>query len=195
MTSKRFNGGIQDGTVATDPRARKLDDQCKHTKDSAFALLKVLYPKLTLQKKLTQEQIPGGIGGCQPDGGAWFYDGVLILAVEGKKQQNRGNAIERWFKNNFICRLINPQVSYITFCTGEGAFMNWVEKEGSDELMTYGQIVKALNVAHLDGFDKYNPGKNSAFLNSNGFTKQEMQDILIEAITERIDAISHHSLV
>ena len=73
--------------------------------------------------------------------------------------------------------------------------MNWVEKEGSDELMTYGQIVKALNVAHLDGFDKYNPGKNSAFLNSNGFTKQEMQDILIEAITERIDAISHHSLV
>lgn len=195
MTSKRFNGGIQDGTVATDPRARKLDDQCKHTKDSTFELLKVLYPKLTLQKKLTQKQIPGGIGGCQPDGGAWFYDGVLILAVEGKKQQNRGNAIERWFKNNFICRLINQQVSYITFCTGEGAFMNWVEKEDSDELMTYGQIVKALNVAHLDGFNKYNPGKNSAFLNIDGFTKQEMQDILIEAITERIDAISYQSLV
>jgi hypothetical protein len=61
--------------------------------------------------------------------------------------------------------------------------------------LTYGQIVKALNVAHLDGFNKYNPGKNSAFLNADGFTKQEMQDIMIEAITERIDTISPQSLI
>jgi len=30
MTTYQFNGGIQKGTVATDARARKLDDQCKH---------------------------------------------------------------------------------------------------------------------------------------------------------------------
>jgi len=192
MNSYRFCGGIQNGTVATDARARKLDDQCKHLKDEVYTELKKIYPKLILQKKLTQEQIPGGIGACEPDGGAWFYDNVLIVVVEGKKQQDRGNAIERWFKNNFVCRLISPQVSYVTFCTGEGAYRFWDKLLGR---LTYGALVKGLNVAHLLGFNQYNPGDNSAFLNADGFTKQEMQDIMVEAITERIDAISSQSLI
>jgi hypothetical protein len=186
MTTFRFNGGIQNGTVATDARARKLDEQCKHLKQNVFSILKKKYPKLTLQKKLTKDQIPGGIGACEPDGGAWFYDGVLIAVFEGKKQQDRGNAIERWFKNNFICRLINPSVSYVTFCTGEGAYRFWDKVLGS---LTYGQIVKALNVAHLDGFDQYYPGKNSAFLNKDSFTKEEISDTMIEVISERIDTL------
>ena len=99
---KRFNGGIQNGTVATDARARKLDEQCKHQKEDVYAELKKIYPELTLQKKLKKDQIPGGKGACEPDGGAWFYNNVLIAVFEGKKQQDRGNAIERWFKNNYI---------------------------------------------------------------------------------------------
>ena len=130
-----------------------------------------------------------------PDGGAWFYDSVLITVFEGKKQQNAGNAIERWFKNNFICRKVNPEVSYVTFCTGEGAFMNWTEKEGSDELMTYGQIVKALNVAHLDGFNQYNPGDNSAFLSTDCFTKEFINAIMIEVICERINTLFPQSTI
>jgi hypothetical protein len=187
--TKRFNGGIQNGMVATDARARKLDEQCKHLMQDVYTELKKIYPKLTLQKKLTKAQIPGGIGACAPDGGAWFYRGVLIAVFEGKKQQDRGNAIERWFKNNFICRKVNPEVSYVTFCTGEGAFMNWTEKEGSDELMTYGQIVKALNVAHLDGFNQYNPGDNSAFLSTDCFTKEFINATMIEVICERINTL------
>ena len=189
MTTYQFNGGIQKGTVATDARARKLDEQCKHLMQDVYSVLKKIYPKLTVQKKLTKAQIPGGIGACAPDGGAWFYDSVLITVFEGKKQQNAGNAIERWFKNNFICRKVNPEVSYVTFCTGEGAFMNWTEKEGSDELMTYGQIVKALNVAHLDGFNQYNPGDNSAFLSTDCFTKEFINAIMIEVICERINTL------
>jgi len=178
----RFNGGIQTGTVATDARARKLDEQCKHLKDDVFAELKKIYPELSLQKKLTKAQIPGGIGACEPDGGAWFYCDVLIAVFEGKKQQDRGNAIERWFKNNYICRKINPEVSYVTFCTGEGAHEN-------------GQIGKALNVAHLFGFNQYNPGDNSAFLNTDCFTKQEINTIMIEVISERINTLFPQSAI
>ena len=83
---KRFNGGIQNGTVATDARARKLDEQCKHQKEDVYAELKKIYPELTLQKKLRKDQIPGGKGACEPDGGAWFYNNVLIAVFEGKKQ-------------------------------------------------------------------------------------------------------------
>jgi len=190
--SYRFNGGIQPGTVATDARARKLDEQCKHLKDDVFAELKKIFPELSLQKKLTKAQIPGGIGACEPDGGAWFYCDVLIAAFEGKKQQDAGNAIDRWFKNNFICRLISPNVSYVTFCTGEGAYRFWDKVLGR---LTYGQIVKALNVAHLDGFNQYYPGKNSAFLNTDCFTKQEINTIMIEVISERINTLFPQSAI
>ena len=179
---KRFNGGIQNGTVATDARARKLDEQCKHQKEDVYAELKKIYPGLTLQKKLRKDQIPGGKGACEPDGGAWFYNNVLIAVFEGKKQQDRGNAIERWFKNNYICRKINPDVSYVTFCTGEGAYDD-------------GQIGKALSVAHLEGFDQYNAGDNSAYLNTDCFTKQQINTIMIETICERINTLFPQSAI
>lgn len=166
-------GGIQPGMVATDAHARKLDDQCKHLKNHIYSELKDVYPGLRLQKKLTKDQIPGGKGACEPDGGAWFYNDTLIAVFEGKKQQDRGNAIERWFKNNYICRKINPEVSYVTFCTGSGAYDN-------------GQIGKALNISHLEGFDKYNPGDNSAFMRKNGFTGEEIYAIMKEVLIERV---------
>ena len=174
MTTSYFKGGIQNGTVATDARARKLDNYCKELRESVFANFKS--EDLTVQKKLNQNQIPGGIGACEPDGGAWFYKGILIAVFEGKKQQNRGNAIERWFKNNFICRSINPQVSYVTFATGGGAKAN-------------GTIGKALNIAHLNGFNKYVPGGNSCFMNEDTIDKDEMNSIMHEVILERMEAV------
>ena len=178
MTTTYFKGGIQNGTVATDARARKLDEQCKNQKDDVYVELKKIYPELTLQKKLTKGQIPGLKGACEPDGGAWFYRGVLIAVFEGKKQQDRGNAIERWFKNNYICRSIRPDMSYVTFCTGEGAYED-------------GTIGKALNVAHLDGFNQYNPGANSAYLTTDpdGFTKEFINATMIEVVCERINTL------
>lgn len=170
-----FNGGIQTGTVATDARARKLDEQCKYTRNTVLPIISAIYPGVTMQKKLTSAQIPGGKGACVPDGGLWFYKSKLIAAFEGKKQQDRGNAIERWFKNNYICREINPFISYVTFCTGEGAYPD-------------GTIGKALNVAHLEGFDKYNPGDNSAFFNVDCFTSEFISDIMLQVLSERIQS-------
>ena len=74
----------------------------------------------------------------------------------------------------------------MTFCTGEGAYSFWDKVLGR---LTFGQIVKALNVAHLEGFDQYNPGANSAYLNKESFTKEFISDTMIEVITERIDTL------
>ena len=70
--TKRFNGGIQNGTVVTDARVRKLDEQCKHQKEDVYEVLKKIYPKLTLQRKLDKGQIPGLKGVHEPDGGVGF---------------------------------------------------------------------------------------------------------------------------
>lgn len=158
-----FRGGIQSGMVATDAVAAKLDKQCKLLKEELSEVFEGT--GLTMQKKLLQSQIPGGIGACEPDGGAWFYNGKLVAIFEAKKQGKRGNAIERWFKNNYICKAINNDVCYVTFCTGEGA--------GENEVLQ-----KTLNIAHLDGFNQFNPNKNSAFFSVKGFTTEEVSDIM-----------------
>ena len=176
MQTTYFRGGIQTGTVATDARARMMDNHCKELREEISETLTPIFEGLEVQKKLEQNQIPGGVGACEPDGGAWFYNGILIAVFEGKKQQNRGNAIERWFKNNFICRSINPQVSYVTFATGGGAKAN-------------GTIGKALNIAHLNGFNKYVPGGNSCFMNEDTIDKDEMNSIMHEVILERMEAV------
>lgn len=167
--------GIQLGQVATDAKAEKLDTQCKVATTKVLDVLKSKYGyDITMQKKLRQDQIPGGIGACAPDGNLWFYKGKLIAAFEAKKQQNLGNAIERWYKNNFICRAINPEMSYVTFTCGEGAVIG-------------GVIHKALAVAHLDGFDKHVPKKNTCFMKTDGFTDEEVAAVMLETITSQLE--------
>ena len=97
-----FKGGIQPGTVAFDEQSRAMDDNAKSAMIRVADLLQSSYPELVVQSKLDQSQIPGGVGSCAPDGGVWFYKGQLIAAFESKKQGAKGNAIERWFKNNFL---------------------------------------------------------------------------------------------
>lgn len=163
--------GIQIGQVATDAVAAKLDNQCKTISCKVLDTLKAKHgDRIRLQKKLNKTQIPGGVGACAPDGSLWFWDDKLVAAFEAKKQQNRGNAIERWYKNNFICRAVNPSVSYVTFACGEGAVVG-------------GVIHKALAVAHLDGFDKYVAGKNSCWMKPEGFSDEEVERMMLEVLT------------
>jgi len=170
--------GIQIGQVATDEHAAKLDNQCKDISSKVLFTLKAKCGNdILIQRKFKQEQIPGGIGACAPDGSLWFYKGKMIAAFEAKKQQNAGNAIERWYKNNFICRLVNPNVSYVTFACGEGAVVG-------------GVMHKALAVAHLKGFDAYVPGENSCFMKPAGFSDDEVKSIMLEVIEERITSQS-----
>lgn len=169
-----MKGGIQPGMVAMDKEAKGLDALVRKASKEIYAKLVKKYPQLERQYKLFQKQIPGNQGGCQPDGGAFFYKGILIAAFEGKKQQNKGNAIERWFKNNYTCRSINPDMSYVTFCSGEGAYKNKM-------------IGKILSVAHYPhGFNRYIPGGNSTYLQPLGFTYKKIATIIEEVLCERI---------
>jgi hypothetical protein len=71
--------------------------------------------------------------------------------------------------------------------------MNWVEKEGDKVLLSYGQIIKALNVAHLDGFNQYNPGKNSAYLYPDGIPSDQIRNIMKQVLIERIEKIKNET--
>lgn len=170
--------GIQKGTCATDALARSLDDGCKTCVASVLSELQERFgDDVTFEKKLKASEIPGGIGACQPDGGLWYYKGKLIAAFEAKKQGDGGNAIERWFKNNYICRLLAPNISYVTFAAGPGASRT-------------GVIQKTLNVAHLEGVNKLNVGGNSLFLCVEGFTPEQIRDTMLETLLAAIQLVN-----
>jgi hypothetical protein len=169
-----MSGGIQPGMIATDGVAAKIDKQCRVISRQLFS--DIDHNKLEYYFKLKQENIPGGVGACAPDGGVWFYDGNLIAAFEAKKQGIHGNAIERWFKNNTICRMINPNVSYVTFAVGPGAAENEV-------------ISRCLNIVHVPPyglFDSYKHNGNMCFRSVNGFTNHEIYHIMRETIMYQI---------
>jgi hypothetical protein len=116
---------------------------------------------------------------CQPDGGFFCIrkDDKLIpiVASETKHQGQQGNAIERFFDNNIWSRDVNPNISYMTFASGEGASLNEV-------------IHRTLYKRHhgkYGGFSDYFPGRNSCFMSVDGFTKGFIYDKLIKAIIER----------
>lgn len=161
-------GGIQNGQVATDQAAAKIDKDLKDTRDELALELSDL--DVTMKKRLDKSDT---ITPCEPDGGAWFYNGVLIAVFEAKKQQDRGNAIERWYKNNYRCRVLNESLSYGTWARGEGAYPS-------------GSIGQALDVAHNGEWNTYRPGKNSCWLSKDGFTRQEIKDKMREIILERV---------
>ena len=117
-------GGIQPGTTASSTASKKIDSQVKRANMELFEELKDIVPGLTYQAKLTKEQIPGGVGACQPDGGIWLLNGKPIVASEAKKQGKGGNAIERWYNNSHILKATNKDILYVTFATGEGVEQN-----------------------------------------------------------------------
>ena len=61
------------------------------------------------------------IAGVEPDGGVWVRDGRPVVVAEAKRQGERGNAIERWYKNWSVFRRLGVR-TYVTFCAGDGFF-------------------------------------------------------------------------
>jgi hypothetical protein len=172
-----FRGGIQPGTTAFDEESKAMDDNAKNAAEIAFMLLEVQYPGLKFQKKLNQTQIPGGVGSCAPDAGVWFYNDQLIAAFESKKQGAKGNAIERWFKNNFIVRAINPNATYVTFASGEG-------------VVAGNPIHRILHIAHQGCYGVMNEvqvGVNNLHCKVDGFSVEEMVQIIEETIKKSLE--------
>ena len=70
------------------------------------------------------EESESSLAGAYPDGGIFWHaghPGKVLCVAEAKKQGERGNAIERWFKNYSIMRRLGCEI-YLTVCTGDGFF-------------------------------------------------------------------------
>lgn len=173
VSTKVFKGGIQKGTMAWDATSLALDKQVSRLAKELSTDPAVIAAGYTFQKKLKKNQIPGNIGACAPDGGLWFKNGVVIAAFEAKKQGKGGNAIERWYKNAFILRTLNPTVNYVTFTCGKGATMDT-------------PIGKTLALSVYENgkhnFNEYREGKNSVFMNVNGYTDDDIRAIMRKAL-------------
>jgi hypothetical protein len=168
MIISKGKGGIRKGQNATDASAKKIDKDLKEIRDELSSELESI--GVVMKKRLDKL---GTITPCEPDGGAWFYKDKLIAVFEAKKQQDRGNAIERWYKNNYRCRRMNENVSYGTWARGEGAYPK-------------GKIGEALDVAHDGQWNTYRPGKNSCWLSKTGFSKEEIKNQMRSIIVERV---------
>jgi len=158
-----FNGGIQSGTTAYDDKSKKLDVSLKESRDAIIGT-----NNLSCKKRFVKEDKTKYVGddcfGFEPDGGAWFLGDKLVAVFEAKKQGLKGNANERWFKNAIIAKHINPDVKYVTFCSGEGAR----EGEVFDKMRRLAEITM---------------GENYSFvLSPDGFTPEEVKAKMIDTL-------------
>lgn len=148
---KGFNGGIQTGTTAFDSQSKKLDKVLKECRDNINVNGFTCVRQFTKQMKI--DLVGENCFGFAPDGGAWFYNGKMVAVFEGKKQNKQGNAYERWWDNAVTAKHINPDVKYITLCSGEGA----ASGECLDRLRVKAGIMMGDNyVFHMspDGFTR-----------------------------------------
>lgn len=181
MTERVFRGGIQKGTVATDLEAATIDKQLQRI--NRQLLIELDIPDLTWQPKLYTHQQPTGNESCAPDGGIWFYKDQVILASEAKKQGPRGNAIERWYDNFDILKLVNPDIFYVTFARGDG-----VLEGGPIHKKLYRVVEGKYNTIRQksEKFSRFD--NNSVFLNVDGFDdsfiKEKIHTILMLALSK-----------
>jgi len=153
-----FKGGIQRGTTAFDEESKRLDKCLKECKDEISMDGYTVVTQFDYDMKI--KYVGDDCFGFAPDGGAWFKGDTLVAVFEAKKQGEGGNAYERWWDNAMTAKFINPDVKYITFCSGAGA------EEGKclDKLRRKAKIMMGEN------FVCYNKVE--------GFTKQEVYDIM-----------------
>jgi hypothetical protein len=173
-----MKGGIQPGTTASSPESLELDLGIKQVAEyiSSSKEVKLKYDvdfHNRGQNRILKELDNEWPYGCVPDGLMWFEkvpttpeDGYfkrkLKVVFEGKRQQMKGNAEERWFKNFITCRYINSDMQYVTFCSGEG-----VKKNGP---------LYNLEKATRRVF----PGNVHFYMKQDGFTQQEIFHIMTE---------------
>lgn len=156
--------------ICTTRESLSLDGNLKRVARKVAEQIKDTHPEVYWTKKYTSTAHSAG---CEPDGGVFWIEGTPIVVAEAKHQGNAGNAIERWYKNNYIMRNANHDITYITFATGEGAYPSKI-------------IGKILSPAHHLGYNNYSKSENVCYLRPEGVSEQEMYSILIQAINDKV---------
>ena len=184
IATTKKKGGIQPGTVASSVESKLIDKQVKTANKELFEELKATIEGLTYQAKLRKDQIRGGVGACAPDGGIWLFNGTPIFASEAKKQGERGNAIERWYKNPYIARACNKDILYVTFGTGKGTAVNgpiW----NTLQIAVEGEY----NTIREKSTEGYGMDNFSIFLSETDFDYDFVKTTLKEIILKAIDKV------
>lgn len=176
------NVGIQLGTSATSIDSAKTDSIVKLATVDVYNSYKVLYPELEWKRKLDRTDVPFHNVACQPDGGVIFYKNKIVLATEGKFQDKPTNAIERWHKNHNVLRMLNPEITYITFSNGLQAIKN-------------GAIPKALDFMHLGEPNVSHPFYNSIFYNVDAFIYEKVYHIIESLLIATIEGINNNEAI
>lgn len=166
-----FNGGVKAGTSTYDLLSRRMNIcLTKMKKSLATELLPLGY---SMKNGINGKDDPILRRGCSPDGGIWFNQmGNAIAAFESKKQGRRGNAHERWFKNNEFIGHIYKGIRYVTFVSGEGCGSGMGE-----DFQTFLEMRdRKINILYPDGA--------SFYFSSDGFTDAEVLEIMRKAVTQ-----------
>ena len=179
--TKTFKGGIQKGTMAWDKDSLALDNLVGTIAKELSKDPDVIKAGYVYQYKLKQDQMPCGVGACKPDGGVWFNDGKLVAAFEAKKQNDAGNAEERWYDNATLLREINPHINYVTFASGSAAYFHGRGKRNGAFGKAFARRVWNKETDEFE-FNQYREGKDTIYLSVEGYTESEVRSIMRKAL-------------
>lgn len=138
--------GIQAGTTASSDPSKNLERRvvkaCQKTYQKVMPELLRILPKgysLKFTKSFTAKELRNHLAqdgiflakdeeltGFRPDGGIYWIVtpagyALPYLVVEAKYQKDKGNAIDRVFKNLISLCMVNKHASFLTFVDGTGA--------------------------------------------------------------------------
>jgi hypothetical protein len=192
ITDRKGTGGVQLNGNATTALASKVDKRCKE----ACNILKQKYNGkhgITVWKTmpLSYAMENGFMKKITADGGMWFINDKLFMVIEGKTQQNKGNAIERWADNYLTTFVIDRDVMYITFGEGEGFKEDGVCYRFAQRMMELEERLNLNSPAEKNKsyrnkeFDVLYDKGQSWFINNN-FTTEDMVDIMEDIIKDAI---------
>lgn len=168
-----FNGGIPQRMSVIEGIAKKMDSCMKELRDEfseeledkGFVVHNILHYDEMRRYGMTLR--------IMPDGGLWYKNGRLVAAFEVKTQGKGGNAIERWSHMKDTVRRLNPGARFVTFGSREG----FIEGEKCHKFAQHhlGELNRVPNHLYNDGI--------SWFINDQGFSRDEIRDIMYKAIT------------
>lgn len=199
------------GEVSLDEESRRLEANVREATQAVYKRLATDYPELKWQPKLSVDNIQAQyvqrgldpnkvkdlpISGAAPDGGCFFIDGKLALCSEAKKQQDGGNAIERWHKNHAMVQPFGREVAYVTFCSGPGA---------GDEAVMSKILNPAMHNEDIARLDRGEPPMNkqwnvpyneglSCYRSVNGFEQTQVENSLETILRAKLDTAREQAL-
>lgn len=123
-----YEGGVQKGTSATTRDSRETEllvrQSAKAAANHSDATEWVTgLSGDALKEALGLEDFEATVIGAYPDGGIWLlkHNKAPLVMVEAKYQGEKGNAIERWYKNYHTLKALGVR-RFVTVCTGEGFY-------------------------------------------------------------------------